>query len=383
MASHENGKVDLADVRARFVAIRDAMCATYFERQDAVECIVLSALCQQHPLLLGPPGTGKSHLLTSLTRCIGGARLFSTLLTKFSTEDEVCGPAKLSALKQDRFERSTDGHLPGVELAFIDETFKANSAVLNSMLSVLNERIYKGQPSPLRMAVGASNEMPEDETLGALWDRFLLRHTVEYVQGPAAWKDMLRARPTFAVPATITLAEWDAAVADARQVVVPDKVLDELERVKHKLADDGIVVSDRRWIQLLSVLQAAAWLEDSPEVDLDHLWSLRFGLWSKQDERGRVEAALRTVDMGPAREAIDIIDEAMRLYESRPTDPAAYYAAIPDLVSKLTNAGKRVQTFQGKLSRRAQNKVAQHMTQLKEAHAQLKADLAQRYSLNQ
>lgn len=375
------GQPDLGDLRLRFVAIRDAMHRTYVERDDAVECILLSALCQQHPLLLGPPGTGKSHLIGALTKCISGARLFSTLLTKFSTEDEVCGPAKLSALKQDRFERSTDGHLPGVEVAFLDETFKANSAVLNSTLSVLNERTYKGKPSPLRMACGASNEMPEDESLGALFDRFLLRHVVKYVESAHAWKGMLRARPSFAPPATFTVADWDAVVGAVSGVLVPDAILDELERLKALLARDGIVVSDRRWIQLLSVLQASAWLDGAVEVEKDHLYALRFGLWSKQDEIPRVEAILRTVDLGPAREALDIIDAAMREYENRPTDPAAYFAAIPALVSTLTGAGKRVQQYNGKLTRRAQDKIARQMSVLKEAHKQLRDDLvSQRYS---
>jgi len=373
--------VDLGDLRRRFAAIRDAMLRTYVERDDAVECIMLSALCQQHPLLLGPPGTGKSHLIGALTRCISGARYFSTLLTKFSTEDEVCGPAKLSALKQDRFERSTDGHLPGCEVAFLDETFKANSAVLNSTLSVLNERTYKGKPSPLRMACGASNEMPEDETLGALFDRFLLRYVVSYVESPHAWKGMLKARPSFTPPATITVAEWDAVTRAVTAVVIPDAIYDELERLKALLTRDGVVVSDRRWIQLCGVLQAAAWLDGAPEVEKDHLYALRFGLWSKQAEIGPVEATLKTVDLGPAREALDIIDDALRAYEARPTDPAAYYAAIPTLMTTLATAGKRVQQYAGKLTRRAHEKVERKVAALKAANQQLKEDLvSQRYS---
>lgn len=373
-----NGK---STVRQRVLAIRTALEATYIERSDAIECILLAALCQQHPLLLGPPGTGKSHLIGSLTRCIDGARLYNTLLTRFSTEDEVCGPAKLSALKADRFERQTDGHLPGVEVAFVDETFKANSAVLNSILSVLNERTYKGKPVPLRLCAGASNEMPEDESLGALFDRFLLRHVVRYVESPSAFKQLLRSRPTFTVPAQVTLAEWDQIATEVAAITVPDRILDECERLRSVLANDGIVVSDRRWVQLLSVLQAAAWLDGDDAVELDHLWALRFGLWSKQDEIGRVEAVLRTVDMGPAREALDIIDSAMRAFEARPTDPAAYYEAIPKLVAELTGAAKRVQAYDGKLSKRAAARVQRQLETLKSAHRQLKSDLSTRYTV--
>lgn len=373
--------MDTNDVRRRFGLIREGMLSTFVERADTVEVALTAAVAQEHLCLLGPPGTGKSAVITALVACFSGARIFDTLLTKFSTEDEVCGPAKLSALKQDRFERNTDGYLPGVEVGFVDETFKANAAVLNSLLSVLNERKYKGRTCPLRFCAGASNEMPEDETLGALWDRFLLRHVVEYVQSDSAWQGMLLASPTFVPPCTIDLAEWDAACAEARSLPISPEIVAELSRVKAKLATDGIIISDRRWIKLLGALRAAAWLDGEPCVTKDQLYVLRFGLWQKPDDRDRVTAILKTVDMGPARECQDIIDAALRAFEGRPSDPAAYYQAIPVLAGTLTDAAKRVQSYSGKLSKRAAEKVARQMVALKTAHTTLTADLAKRYSL--
>lgn len=369
------------NLQPKFAAVAAAMSACFVERADTVEAVLLAAIAQEHIVLLGPPGTAKSATIRALTSCVTGARLFDVLLTKFSTEDEVCGPAKLSALKQDRFERNVDGHLPGVEIAFLDETFKANSAVLNATLSITNERVYKGRACPLRFLAGASNEMPEDESLGAMFDRFLVRHVVDYVASEAAWIDMLYAALQFAPPVQITLDEWDQATAQSRLVKVPRPVIEEMAKIKRSLANDGIVVSDRRWIKALSILKAAAWLDGEFEVQKDHLWALRFVLWTKQDDRARVAAVLKTVDMGPARECQDLIDDALRAFDARPTDPAKYFDAIPGLIAAITAAAKRVKTYDGKLSKRATAKVAQAMSALKQAHGQLKADLDKRYSM--
>ncbi len=379
--------MDLNDVRVRLVACRDAMLDAYLERDDAVEACVIGALAQEHVLLLGPPGTGKSHLLNGLTACIVGARQFNTLVTRFTTEDEVCGPMKLSVLKaHDRVERNTDGVLPGVEVAFLDETFKANSAVLNSILSVMNERTYKGAKVPLRFLVGASNEMPEDDSLAAMFDRFLIRHRVEYIKAPAARRRYQRAKADgtlngFKPPATITLDEWDAACRDTRNVTVPDVVVDEVVKLQETLVEKGIIISDRRIGACYALLKAAAWLDGSAVVEMDHLSVLRFALWLKPEDIPVVKALIDQLDMGPAREALAIVDEALRAYENRPTSGAAYYNAIPDLAATIKNAANRVKSFEGRVGKRAATKIARAMVTLKEAHTQLKADLARRMDL--
>lgn len=378
-------------IRARVVAIRDEMQRTFIERDDAIECLMLSCVTQNHPLLLGPPGGAKSALLNALTSCIDGARIFSTLLTKFSTEDEICGPVKFSALKLDKFERATDGHFAGVEVAFLDETFKSNSAVLNSLLTGMNERTYKGAKIPLRMMCGASNEMPEEEGLSAMFDRFLLRDVVAYIESDTDFAKYLRASAPdavggtatakpFAAPEKITIAEWDAIAVDIRTVAIPTRIIEEVVRLKQALKVDGIIVSDRRWRQLLTVLQAAAWLDGCDAVELDHLHALRFGLWSKPDERERVNAVLRTIDNGPVGECMVIIDDAMRAFNARPSDPARLYEETPKLMATLTDAGKRVKQYSG-LSKRATAKIAKAMAALGAAHAELKDVMVKRYTL--
>lgn len=384
--------IDTNDVRRRLGLIRDGMLARFHERTDTVDVVLVSALAQEHVVLLGPPGTGKSAVITAFTRCVTNARLFPTLLTRYTSEDELCGAADLIALQAGKYKRATDGMLPSVEVAVLDEVFKANASVLNAALTILNERVYKGVPCPLRFCAGASNEMPEDESLGAFWDRFLMRHVVDYIKSRPTRRKFYReavarlqggqgGNCAFVPPATLTLDEWDAATLAARSLDVPDDVLEEVDNIVEKLAGDGIVVSDRRQERLFAALQADAWLNGDVAVTKDSLWALRFGLWSKPDERERVVAVLKTVDMGPARECQDIIDAALREYEARPTEPSAYYDAAPKLAEKLTAAAKRVQTYNGKLSTRAAAKVARQMQGLRDAHASLKKDIAARFGL--
>ncbi len=378
----KNGTIDLGSVRARFRAVRDGLCATFKEREDAVECVVLAALSGSHALLVGPPGTAKSALFTGFLASFPDARKFITLVTKFGTEDEMFGPVKLSALKADRWERNLDGRLAGVECAFLDEIWKGSDSVLNAILSALNERQYKGAPIPLRMVVGASNELPEEEILAAIYDRFLLRDVVEYVQADATWMHLVASPPTYAAAAHITLAEWDAAVVDAQRVALPERVVQELLRIRTELRANGIIASDRRWISLTRVLRAAAWLDDCAEVELDHLSVLRFGLWNKPDDRARVIAVLSTVDRSAVAKAVAIIDDALRAYAHRPTEPAAYLDALPKLAAQVTDAAKRVQgQINGGVSRRAGARISPKMDELRRAHDALKADLAKRYAL--
>src|SRR5262249_58271818 len=197
MTKAQNRTIDLGSVRTRFRAARDALSAVFREREDAIECITLAALSGVHALLVGPPGTAKSALFFGFLASFPDARKFQTLVTKFGTEDEYFGPVKLSALKNDKWERNLDGRLAAVECAFLDEVFKGSDSVLNTLLSAMNERLYKGQPIPLRMLVGASNELPEEEILAAVDDRFLLRDLVGYLEADAAWGELVAQPPRY------------------------------------------------------------------------------------------------------------------------------------------------------------------------------------------
>ena len=382
MKNTTNGAIDLGGVRSRFQAMRDGLRTVFREREDAIECMTLAALSGSHALLVGPPGTAKSALFFGFLASFPDARKFQTLVTKFGTEDEYFGPVKLSALKNDQWERNLDGRLAGVECAFLDEVFKGSDSVLNAFLSAMNERLYKGKPIPLRMLVGASNELPEEEILAAVYDRFLLRDLVSYVEADATWMQIVATPPAYTPSAQITLKEWDAARADVERVTLPNRIVQELLRLRNELKANGLVVSDRRWIALTRVLRAAAWLDDSPEVELDHLTVLKYGLWQKPDDRPRVVAVLDTVDRSVVAKAIEIVDAALRAYAHRPTEQAAYFEALPKLAAEVTDAAKRVQEqLQGGVSRRASARIQPKLDELRKVHDALKGDLSKRYAL--
>jgi len=382
MKNTTNGAIDLGGVRSRFQAVRDGLRTVFREREDAIECMTLAALSGSHALLVGPPGTAKSALFFGFLASFPDARKFQTLVTKFGTEDEYFGPVKLSALKNDQWERNLDGRLAGVECAFLDEVFKGSDSVLNAFLSAMNERLYKGKPIPLRMLVGASNELPEEEILAAVYDRFLLRDLVSYVEADATWMQIVATPPAYTPSAQITLKEWDAARADVERVTLPNRIVQELLRLRNELKANGLIVSDRRWIALTRVLRAAAWLDDNPEVELDHLTVLKYGLWQKPDDRPRAIAVLDTVDRSVVAKAIEIVDAAMRAYAHRPTEQAAYFEALPKLAAEVTDAAKRVQEqLQGGISRRASARIQPKLDELRKVHDALKGDLSKRYAL--
>src|SRR5512144_1106938 len=193
-------------VRDRLAVLLDRLERGLVERRRHVRLALLAALAGEHTLLIGPPGTAKSELARRLHLAFADSRYFERLLTRFSVPEELFGPLSISALEQDRYERQTAGYLPQASIAFIDEVFKANSAILNALPTLLNERKFDNgavrQDCPLISVIGATNEVPEGEVAEAFFDRFLVRLPVAPVSAEGFRKlvalDGLRGVPAVA-----------------------------------------------------------------------------------------------------------------------------------------------------------------------------------------
>ncbi|HET8628674.1 MAG TPA: AAA family ATPase, partial [Thermomicrobiales bacterium] len=319
---------DLDAALDRLRAIEAEIAALVLGRDDTVRAALLAVLARQHLALLGPPGTAKSQLVELLAERLapvpaapggpgGGLRCFVWLMTRYTTPDELFGPIAPLELKHNRYVRITTNKLPEAEFAFLDEIFKANSAILNALLTITHERAFDNGPErvpvPLISLFGASNELPQGEDLGALWDRFLLRTVVEYVDD-GDFARLLRLAAGATPPTTLPRADLLALQAAAAALPVPDGIVAALVQLRKDLAGRGIVASDRRWRHLLGVLRAYALLEGRAAVEEDDLIVLKDILWQAPEQRQEIgRAAARLANPLNAR-AVELGDQAVGVY---------------------------------------------------------------------
>lgn len=279
----------------RLRKLRDTLAAELVERDLAIRMALIAAIAGEHLLLLGPPGTAKSLVSRRLHLAFAESAYFERLLTRFTVPEELFGPLSIKGLEDDRYERLTDKYLPTASIAFLDEIFKANSAILNALLTLLNEREFdngtKRIKTPLISVIGASNELPEGEELAALSDRFLLRLYVGPVSN-AAFPSLLGLRghksPELDGSLKLTAAELAELQGMAELVKVPEDVVAMLCALRDWCTAENIRVSDRRWRKVVKLLQVSAWTNGRDKVSVWDAWILQHCLWETPEGREKV-----------------------------------------------------------------------------------------------
>ena len=302
---------------------RDQLNRAFLERTELIDGALAALLSHNHVLLIGPPGTAKSMLADELCARIEGANYFQWLLTRFSTPEELFGAVSLKGLEQDDYRRVTTHKLPEAHIAFLDEIFKANSSILNALLTLINERTFHNGreriPTPLITMLGASNELPDEEELSALYDRFMFRFITGYITEDFHFLKMLDGAAA-ETRTTLSFTELNALAGAVATVKVPGAILNEIAELRRILGREHIVVSDRRWKNSLDVLRAHAIIFGRSVVIEDDLMFLEHVLWKDPEERPKVTELLRRLVRGYEEEARELLIQSQELrdYAQRP-----------------------------------------------------------------
>jgi MoxR-like ATPase len=288
--------------RPRVESLVQQLQAGLQERDETVAVALLGTLAGQNTFLLGPPGTAKSLLARRLSAVFEDASYFESLLHRFSTPEDLFGAISIKALKEDRQHRKTAGYLPSADVAFLDEIWKSSPAILNTLLTIINERVFRNGESveavPLKALVAASNEVPgAGQGLDALFDRFLIRLHVPPLKQVDSFLALLNDQPSaqpFAIAPEdrVTMSEWQTWPERIAEVKLSPETLNVVRFIRSELAQRqselSLYVSDRRWQRAANLMRAAAFFCDRDATNLADALILRHCLWSDIGHREAV-----------------------------------------------------------------------------------------------
>ena len=365
----------------RFKQLLGEMNRGIYEKETELSLSLLAALAGESIILLGPPGVAKSMVARQLKTAFRDAQSFEYLMSRFSTPDEIFGPVSIQKLKtSDTYERAVEGYLPTADVVFLDEIWKAGPAIQNTLLTVINEKIFRNgnreMHLPLKLLVAASNELPaKGEGLEALWDRFVIRIESRPIKLEKNFRAMLLeahadfSRSTrvlghadFADNADfsdlkITAEEYAEWAERIDKIGVKIEVLDAISAIRKSLravnVDEAaerrnIYVSDRRWKNIVRLLRTSAFMQDREEVDICDLLPIYHCLWQEPEERDAIRNIVIRALFSPFADKLvemkNALAEDIKYHRVRrnPEEGRDYEGEIESLSDGLTSLEKQL-----------------------------------------
>ena len=367
----------------RFKLLLREMNRGIYEKETEISLSLLAALAGESIILLGPPGVAKSMVARQLKNAFRDAHSFEYLMSRFSTPDEIFGPVSIQKLKSsDTYERAVDGYLPTADVVFLDEIWKAGPAIQNTLLTVINEKIFRNgnreMHLPLKLLVAASNELPaKGEGLEALWDRFVIRIESRPIKMEKNFRAMLlevkseerrvkNSTDLFEdtisdeqIGADVSIspaeyAEWSQAID---KIGVKEEVLDAISRIRKALravnVDEAaerrnIYVSDRRWKNIVRLLRTSAFMQDREEVDICDLLPIYHCLWQEPEERDAIRSIVIRSLFAPFADKLVEMKKALaediqyHRVRKNPDDGRDYEGEIESLSDGLTSLERQL-----------------------------------------